>query len=282
MSSAKNIMIQGTSSSAGKSLFTAGLCRIFMKRGFKAAPFKSQNMTRNAFIIDGGKKIAGSQLVQAEAAGIEPETDMNPILLMPNSDTGSMLVIDGEDREDLQAKKYHDVKKSLIPYVENAYRRLEKDRDIIVMEGAGSPAEINLRKDDFVNMGLAHMTDAPVILIADIERGGVFASIYGTVKILDEEDSRRIKGFIINKFRGDVTILEPGIDELEERLKIPCLGVLPYEKFNIEEEDSLFDGKRGERIEEIEHREAEYDRLAEFIEKHTDIDKLMEIAGVKE
>lgn len=273
-------MIQGTSSSAGKSLFVTGLCRLFAKKGWNIAPFKSQNMTRNAIILENNKKIAASQLIQAEAANIKANEYMNPILLIPNSDTGSRLVINGREDDELEAKKYHEEKKRLAPIVLEAYNRLEKERDLIIIEGAGSPAEINLREDDFVNMGLANMVDSSVILIADIERGGVFASIYGTVKILDDFDSNRIKAFIINKFRGDRNILKPGIDELERRLNIPCLGVLPYVEFDIEEEDSLFSGKKGKRIEDKSRREREYDRLAEFINSNIDIEKLMNIIGV--
>lgn len=273
-------MIQGTGSSAGKSILTTAFCRIFRNEGYKTAPFKSQNMTRNAVILEDGKKIASSQIVQAEAAGIEPSANMNPILLVPNSDTGSMVIVNGEDTENTDAKKYHDQKKELIPIVEKAYRSLEEDNDIIVIEGAGSPAEINLRENDFVNMGLAHMVDAPVILVGDIEKGGVFASIYGTVKILDKKDGDRIKGFVINKFRGKKEILMPGIYELEERLNIPCLGVIPYEEFDIEEEDSYYSGIEGKRIEDKSRRDMEYERLAQFVKNNVNLDKIKEIMGL--
>lgn len=275
-----NLMIQGTGSSAGKSLLTTAFCRIFKNEGYKTAPFKSQNMTRNVTVLDDGKKIASSQIVQAEAAGAEPSSIMNPILLVPNSETGSMVIVKGEDTENTDAKKYHDKKKELIPAVKESYNALEKENDVIVIEGAGSPAEINLRENDFVNMGLAHMVDAPVILVGDIEKGGVFASIYGTVKIMDMEDGDRIKGFIINKFRGKKEILMPGIYELEERLNIPCLGIIPFENFDIEEEDSYYSGKAGEKIADIELREKEYDRLAKFVEDNTNLKKIKEIMGL--
>lgn len=277
----KNIMIQGTSSSAGKSLLTTALCRIFKNKGYRVSPFKSQNMTRNVFELKNGKKIAKSQLVQAEAAKKEPNENMNPILLVPNSETGSKLIVKGKEIENLEAKKYHKEKKKLIDKVIDSYKELEKNTDIIVIEGAGSPAEINLRENDFVNMGLAHLVDSPVILIADIERGGVFASIYGTCKVLDKFDSNRIKGFIINKFRGDSEILNPGILEMEKRLDIPCLGIIPYRKFEIEEEDSYYNGKKGKRIENYEKREEEYEKLAEFILENIDMNKILKIIGEK-
>lgn len=275
----KNIMVQGTTSSAGKSIVTTALCRILANNGKKVAPFKSQNMTRKSVNIGDGKEIAGSQVIQSEAAKTEPVSQMNPILLMPRTDTGSCVVINGVRTEEISASEYHCKKKEYMPVVKKAYEELRDQFDFIVIEGAGSPAEINLRKDDFVNMGLAHMVDAPVILVGDIDRGGVFASIYGTLKILDKEDSERIKGFIVNKFRGDISLLEPGIKELEEKLDIPCLGVIPYLDINIEEEDSLVDGKAGRRIEDDFLREREYDKLAESISSHLDMKKIYEIIG---
>lgn len=276
---ARNIMIQGTSSSAGKSVMVTSLCRLYANRGMKVSPFKAQNMTRNKVKLEGGKYIAGSQLVQAESAKTEPVHQMNPVLLVPKTDTGSTLILNGEECRDYDAKTYYREKIKFTDTVKKSYRELESNYELIVIEGAGSPAEINLRENDYVNMGLAHMVDAPVVLIGDIERGGVFASIYGTVMILSEQDRARIKGFVINKFRGDIDILKPGIEELEERTGIPCLGVLPYTDINIEEEDSLVDGKPGERIDDDQLREAEYDRLASFLELHLDMDMLDAIVG---
>jgi adenosylcobyric acid synthase len=276
----KNIMIQGTSSSAGKSILTTSLCRIFANRGMKVAPFKSQNMTRNKVKLKDGTYIAGSQVVQSESAKTEPIYQMNPVLLVPKTDTGSTLILKGVEHGDYDAKTYYREKMNFRPAVEESYNELKSKYELIVIEGAGSPAEINLRENDYVNMGLAHMVDAPVVLVGDIERGGVFASIYGTAMILSESDRERIKGFVINKFRGDVDILKPGIEELEDRTGIPCLGVIPYMDINIEEEDSLVDGKRGERIDDELLREEEYDRLARFVESYIDMEKLEEIIGV--
>lgn len=236
---AKVIMIQGTMSNAGKSLIVTGLCRIFKQDGYRVCPFKSQNMALNSYITEDGLEMGRAQAVQAEAAGIRPSVWMNPILLKPNSDTGSQVIVNGKVRCSRDAKAYYAEKKSYIPDVLNAYRQLEKEYDIIVIEGAGSPAEINLMENDFVNMGLAELIDAPVLLVGDIDRGGVFAQLYGTVKLLDEKYQRRIKGLVINKFRGDVSILQPGLEKLEQMMGIPVMGVLPYASVDIDEEDSL-------------------------------------------
>lgn len=279
---ARNIMIQGTSSSAGKSIVTTSLCRIYANRGISVSPFKSQNMTRNKVKLEDGSYIAGSQVVQAESAKAKPEYSMNPVLLVPKTDTGSTLILKGAEYRDYEARRYYSEKSEFKYAVEECYRDLESRYDLLVIEGAGSPAEINLRENDYVNMGLAHMVDAPVILVGDIERGGVFASIYGTAMILDESDRARIKAFVINKFRGDVDILRPGIEELENRLGIPCLGVLPYTEINLEEEDSLISGTAGERIDDDELRDAEYEKLACFVEKHLDMEALDRIIEGKE
>lgn len=236
---AKVIMIQGTMSGAGKSLLTAGLCRIFREDGYRVAPFKSQNMALNSFITKEGLEMGRAQAVQAMAAGREPSVHMNPILLKPTSDTGSQVIVNGEVQGTMSAREYFAYKKSLIPQILEAYRKLAADSDIIVVEGAGSPAEINLKQNDIVNMGLAELLDAPVLLAGDIDRGGVFAQLYGTVALLEVKEQERIKGLIINKFRGDVSILEPGIAMLEERTGKPVLGTVPMLSVDIEEEDSL-------------------------------------------
>ncbi|QSX08377.1 cobyric acid synthase [Alkalibacter rhizosphaerae] len=234
-----NIMFQGTGSSVGKSVLTAGVCRILNDRGYTVAPFKSQNMALNSFITKEGKEMGRAQVVQAEAARIEPRVEMNPILLKPSSDVGSQVVLRGEVFKNMDAATYHEFKPQLADIVLETYRKLEKDVDCIVLEGAGSPAEINLRENDIVNMGMAELCDAPVILIGDIDRGGVFASIYGTYMLLQEEEQKRIKGFVINKFRGDVTLLQSGIDMLEALIHVPCLGVVPYFRLHIDDEDSV-------------------------------------------
>jgi adenosylcobyric acid synthase len=236
---AKPIMIQGTMSNAGKSLITAGLCRIFRQDGYCVAPFKSQNMALNSFITNEGLEMGRAQVMQAEAAGIEPSVLMNPILLKPTSDVGSQVIVNGEVVGTMSASAYFAYKNQLRPIVIEAYGALASQNDIVVIEGAGSPAEINLKSQDIVNMGMAEMADAPVLLVGDIDRGGVFASLYGTVALLEDNERARIKGVIINKFRGDVEILRPGLKRLEELLHIPVIGVVPYEHFDIDDEDSL-------------------------------------------
>ncbi|MFR3650932.1 MAG: cobyric acid synthase, partial [Enterocloster aldenensis] len=235
----KSIMIQGTMSNAGKSILAAGLCRIFHQDGYRTAPFKSQNMALNSYITPEGLEMGRAQAVQAEAAGIVPNADMNPILLKPTTDVGSQVIVHGISRGNMKARDYFACKKSLVPDIMASYRRLEEQYDVIVIEGAGSPAEINLKTDDIVNMGMADMADAPVLLVGDIDRGGVFAQLYGTVALLTEEERKRIKGLIINKFRGDRSILEPGISMLEDLCGIPVVGVVPYMDVDIEDEDSL-------------------------------------------
>ena len=236
---AKNIMIQGTMSNVGKSILCAALCRIFRQDGYRTAPFKSQNMALNSFITKDGREMGRAQVVQAEAAGIEPDVRMNPILLKPTTDIGSQVIVNGIARGNMSAMEYFRKKREFIPVIMEAYNSLAADHDIIVIEGAGSPAEINLKKDDIVNMGLADLTDAPVLLAGDIDRGGVFAQLYGTITLLEEHEQKRIKGTIINKFRGDRSILEPGIRILEDLCKVPVAGVIPYMHLNIDDEDSL-------------------------------------------
>lgn len=239
MAKAKSIMIQGTMSNAGKSLLAAGLCRIFHEDGYRCAPFKSQNMALNSFITEDGLEMGRAQVVQAEAAGIKPTVLMNPILLKPTTDVGSQVIVNGIHRRNMSAREYFAYKKQLIPDILDAYHQLEEEYDIIVIEGAGSPAEINLKTEDIVNMGMANMADAPVLLVGDIDRGGVFAQLYGTVMLLEPEEKSRIAGLIINKFRGDKTILDSGIQMIEDLCHIPVTGVVPYMHVDIEDEDSL-------------------------------------------
>ncbi len=236
---AKAIMIQGTMSNAGKSLLTAGLCRIFKQDGYKVAPFKSQNMALNSFITEDGMEMGRAQVMQAEAAKIKPSVLMNPILLKPTNDTGSQVIVNGEVLGTMSARDYFAYKKQLIPEVMKAYHKLEEEYDIIVIEGAGSPAEINLKQEDIVNMGMAKLAKAPVLLVGDIDRGGVFAQLVGTIMLLEEDEQRMVKGMIINKFRGDKTILDPGVKTLEEKTNIPVVGVAPYMELEVEDEDSL-------------------------------------------
>lgn len=236
---AKSIMIQGTMSNAGKSLITAGLCRIFRQDGYRVAPFKSQNMALNSFITRENLEMGRAQVVQAFACGAEPSVLMNPILLKPTTDMGSQVIVNGEVIGNMRAMDYFKRKKDYIPVIREAYQKLAEAHDIIVIEGAGSPAEINLKQDDIVNMGMAKIADAPVLLVGDIDRGGVFAQLYGTVQLLEPEEQRRIKGLIINKFRGDKKILEPGLEMLKNLCGKEVLGVVPYADVDIEDEDSL-------------------------------------------
>lgn len=236
---AHTIMVQGTMSNAGKSIITAGLCRIFKQDGYKVAPFKSQNMALNSYVTEDGLEMGRAQVVQAEAAGVKPSVYMNPILLKPTDNVGSQVIVNGKSIGNMKARDYFEFKKSLVPHIEFALGELSKENDIIVIEGAGSPAEINLKNNDIVNMGMAKIADAPVILVGDIDRGGVFAQLHGTVSLLDGDEKSRIKGLVINKFRGDKTILDPGIKQLEDKCRIPVVGVIPYMDVNIEDEDSL-------------------------------------------
>ena len=236
---AKTIMIQGTMSNAGKSLLAAGLCRVLKQDGYRVAPFKSQNMALNSFITKDGGEMGRAQVVQAEAAGIEPDVRMNPILLKPTTDVGSQVIVNGRVQGNMPAMEYYRRKRDFIPAVMEAYESLAREYDIIVIEGAGSPAEINLQENDIVNMGLAKLVDAPVLLAGDIDRGGVFAQLYGTVELLEPAERARIKGLVINKFRGDAAILKPGLTMLEEKTHLPVLGVVPYLRVDIEDEDSL-------------------------------------------
>lgn len=233
------IMIQGTMSGAGKSLLVAGLCRILKQDGYKAAPFKAQNMALNSYITEEGLEMGRAQVMQAEAAGIKPSVKMNPVLLKPVNDTGSQIIVNGEVLGTMSARDYFAYKKKLVPHIREAYDRLAEEYDYIVIEGAGSPAEINLKENDIVNMGMARLADAPVLLIGDIDRGGVFAQLLGTLLLLTEEERQRVKGLIINKFRGDKSILDPGIKLLEEKCGKKVVGVVPYTKLSLEDEDSL-------------------------------------------
>lgn len=246
----RKIMVQGTGSSVGKTLIVAGLCRIFAQDGYKVSPFKSQNMALNSFVDIDGLEMSRGTVIQAEAAYQIPRAFMNPILLKPNSDNNSQLIIKGVAQSNLNARDYFSKSKELKKIAKESYEYIEENFDICVLEGAGSPAEINLREYDLVNMGMAEQVNAPVILIGNIDMGGVFASLYGTVMLLEEEDRRRIKGIIINKFRGDASLLKPAIDSLDKKFKeagldIKFLGTVPYGNFEIEEEDSLSTIERG-------------------------------------
>ncbi|MBE0446617.1 MAG: cobyric acid synthase [Actinobacteria bacterium] len=237
---ARTIMFQGTSSDAGKSLMVAALCRILVDKGFKVAPFKSQNMALNSYPTEDGCEIGRAQVLQAIAARIKPSVDMNPILLKPTDSQRAQVIVRGKIYKNLSAGEYHIEKAGFLELVEDSLERLRRKYDIVVIEGAGSPAEINLKKEDIANMRIAKMADAPVILIGDIDRGGVFASLIGTLELLDHDERGRVKGIVINKFRGDASLLKPGIDFLEERTGIRVLGTIPYmHNLKVDSEDSL-------------------------------------------
>ncbi len=238
---AKNLMIQGTMSGAGKSILTAGILRVLHQDGFKAMPFKSQNMALNSYVTRDGKEIGRAQALQAFAAGMEPDADMNPILLKPTGETASQVIVNGLPVGDMRAADYFGKKKDYIPEVLSAYERLSSRSDIVVIEGAGSPVEINLKENDIVNMGLAQMVDAPVLLAGNIDPGGVFAQLLGTVQLLSDSERARVKGLIINKFRGDKKLLDPGLSMFKDYCDIPFVGVVPYADLDLEEEDSLSD-----------------------------------------
>jgi adenosylcobyric acid synthase len=237
---ARVVMIQGTSSHAGKSILTAALCRIFAREGLRVAPFKAQNMALNSFVTLEGGEIGRAQAYQARAAGVDAHVDMNPVLLKPNSETGSQVIVLGKPIANMKVREYHAYQKEVWPTVTAALNRLRAQNDVVVIEGAGSPAEINLRSHDIVNMAVALYAQSPVLLVGDIDRGGVFASLYGTTELVSPAERALIKGFVINKFRGDASLLNPGFQFLQERTGIPTLGVIPYLKgWKGEEEDSL-------------------------------------------
>lgn len=264
---AKVIMVQGTMSGAGKSLIVGGLLRVFKQDGYKCAPFKSQNMALNSFITSEGLEMGRAQVMQAECAETEPLVCMNPILLKPTSDVGSQVIVNGEVLGNMTAREYFAYKKKLLPDIKKAFKTLADNNDIIVIEGAGSPAEINLKDNDIVNMGMAELVDSPVLLVGDIDRGGVFAQLYGTTMLLDDAERARIKGFIINKFRGDVTLLDSGIDMITERTGIKTAGVIPYMNIKVDDEDSLtdkFDKSTGASIGDIDIAVIRYPRISNF------------------
>ncbi|MCP4008098.1 MAG: cobyric acid synthase [Proteobacteria bacterium] len=234
------LMVQGTTSDAGKSAVVTGLCRWLQRRGIRVAPFKPQNMALNSVVTQDGGEIGRSQAVQARAAGLEPHTDMNPILLKPQTDQGAQVIVQGHALTTMEAQDYHRYKQRAMQAVLESYQRLKQQYDVIIVEGAGSPAEINLRENDIANMGFAEQVDCPVVLVGDINRGGVFAQLVGTLALISESEAARIRGFIINQFRGDIALLTGGLDWLSKYTARPVLGVLPHlHGLHLEAEDAL-------------------------------------------
>lgn len=277
------IMIQGTTSSAGKSLMCTGLCKIFKEDGYKVFPFKSQNMSSKFFLTEKGEKIAIAQALQAKASGLEPHPDMNPILLIPSSDEGSMVILNGKEDKNMKARDYFNYRPTLKKMIHDKYKEIESKNDIVVIEGAGSPAEINLKKNDIVNMGMAEIADAPVLLITDIDRGGAFAALYGTIMLLEPHERSRIKGMIINKFRGDKTLLESGIQMIENLVGIPVVGVIPYTYLNLVDEDSIIDEDKtcNYSDQSLEEEALELEKLGNLIRNNVDMDYVYRIMGIK-
>jgi len=237
---ARTLMVQGTTSDAGKSTLVTGICRVLARRKVRVAPFKPQNMALNSAVTAEGGEIGRAQAVQAQACGLAPHTDMNPVLLKPNTDVGAQVIVHGKAIGNMDALVYHDYKRRARHAVLESHARLASAYDVVIVEGAGSPAEINLRDNDIANMGFAESVDCPVILIADIDRGGVFAHLVGTLALLSESERARVAGFVINRFRGDLALLEPGLDWLEDHTGKPVFGVLPYlHGLHLEAEDTL-------------------------------------------
>ncbi len=282
---AKTLMIQGTASSVGKSILVTALCRIFSQDGFRVAPFKSQNMTLNSFVTRSGEEIGRAQAVQAEAAGIEPGVDMNPILLKPEANNKSQVVVLGKPAMTLTASEYGRYAGELLSVVEESLARLRSAYDIIVIEGAGSPAEINIKENEIVNMRIAGLVKAPVLLVGDIDKGGVFASLVGTLTLLDKAERDSIKGLIINKFRGDMALLQPGLDWLESYTSTPVIGVIPYYRhILIPEEDSISQGAGSgeEIITTTDFRHSQYDQLADIARRSLNLKLVYQICGLSQ
>lgn len=273
-------MVQGTTSDAGKSALVTALCRYYSRRGIRVVPFKPQNMALNSAVTVDGGEIGRAQAVQAAACGLEPHTDMNPILLKPSSDKTAQVIVHGKALKNLAADQYHHYKKTAKNAVLESFDRLSRQYDKVVVEGAGSPAEINLREGDIANMGFAEAVDCPVILIADIDRGGVFAHIVGTLELLSESEQDRVVGFVINRFRGDIALLQPGLDWLEQKTGKPVLAVLPYlQDFYLEAEDSLAGKLKPRQGEEGGFKIVV--PVLPRISNHTDFDPLLLDAGLE-
>ena len=283
---AKSIMIQGTASGVGKTILTMALCRIFKEDGYRTAPFKSQNMTSNTALIGSGEEIAVSQILQAKASGIEPDVTMNPIILKPTPENrGTQLILNGISRGTIDAYNITEIKQSLKQEVIKAYETLNSKYDVIVIEGAGSPVELNLNKEDIVNMGVAKLANAPVVLVADIDRGGVFASLYGTISLLGESERSHIKATIVNRFRGEASYFTDGVAILERITGVPVAGVVPYITFSLPDEDKLVEAgnvaegssQEGAVYSPDGNYEEEFSFIADHVRKSLDMDLIYKI-----
>lgn len=292
--SGKAIMVQGTSSSVGKSVIVTALCRIFRQDGWKVAPFKSQNMSSYSYVAPDGLEMARAQALQAEAGGIQVEAVMNPILLKPGADHVAQVVLLGRPVGHLGAGEYRDrYVPTVLPAIEEALRNLLERFDIVVIEGAGSPAEVNLKDRDIANMKVAELANAPVLLVGDIDRGGMFASLVGTLELLEPVERERVAGFIVNKFRGDIGLLQPGLAYLEKRTGKPVLGVLPFFTERLVEEEDTASPASGLRqaegafpslevagLGQSPERERRYDRLAALVRQNLDVAYCYQLLGL--
>ena len=286
---AKVIMVQGTASGVGKSVLATALCRMFTQDGYKTAPFKAQNMTAVCHVLSDGRKMARSQAIAAYACNTEPDSDMNPVLLMMGKDE-TEVIIDGESAGVQRGNDYKAYKKQAFTQILAAFSRLAESNDIVVIEGAGSPVELNLNQHDIVNMGLAKAVNAPVLLVSDIHRGGVFASLYGTLELLPEDERQLVKGLVVNKFIGSLEHFGDGVAILERLCRVPVLGVIPNTDIWLEDEDSLVDGamKTKESLQSSlkgldydENMHTEFDKLAAFFRRHLDMEAIYEILSVR-
>lgn len=275
----RGIMIQGTASDVGKSLLLTSLCRLFANDGYRVAPFKSQNMSNNTYILKDKKEMSKAQALQAAAAKVEPNIWMNPIVLKPTSDAQAEVVMLGESIDFVSGRTYRETfYEKGIEVIKESLDILSRTSDIIIMEGAGSPVEVNLKEKELVNMKVAEIADVPVILVADIDRGGVFASIVGTLTLLTKAERARVKGIIINKFRGDLSLFESGIDWLEEHVGIPVLGVVPYIDHHLEAEDSLSEqGRDQQQMKHTQSTDDLYEDIANQVKVHIDYDQIKNI-----
>ncbi|MFY9432501.1 MAG: cobyric acid synthase, partial [Thermacetogeniaceae bacterium] len=276
---AKAIMFQGTSSHVGKSILTTALCRIFYQDGYRVAPFKAQNMTRNSYLTENGLEVGKSQAIQAMAAGVAPRVEMNPVLIKPVNNSSAQVIVNGRPIGDMSDRDYYEGKNLILfEEIKKALATLQRDFEVIVIEGAGSPTEINLKDRDLANMRTARMAEAPVLLVADIHRGGALASVVGTLELLEPDERALVKGIVLNRFSGKLSLLKPALDFLEQKTGKPVVGVIPLMEINIPEEDSLGSDDHKRSIEALDW-EQEFDQLAATCRRYLDMDKIYQLLG---